>query len=77
MLEEKAKTKWCPMVQLEGTHSSRNRMSYQDHDTFADEDNISKDEEYKCWGSACAMWCWNSGSETEGYCGLRGKVVIP
>lgn len=30
-----------------------------------------------CAGAGCMMWTWQAGSSSLGYCGLRGKVVIP
>ncbi len=77
MIEAKAKLLWCPFVMIEGTHATFNRESYADDGEKFDPENNGSHKSRACWGSKCSQWVWNAGSETEGYCGLRGKVVIP
>ena len=76
MTEDNAKKLWCPMAVVKSEHVSYNRNSFDDAEDFGpDKDKPSQSQ--TCWGSHCALWTWNTGSSIEGYCGLRGKVVIP
>ena len=83
MIEDEAKTKWCPMVRvaIDGTFliNNRNQVNAEDKGRAT------------CIGSECMAWRWHlqtkpmeygmlnvSGgpdeySETEGYCGLAGN----
>lgn len=63
MTEEEAKTKWCPMVRING-----NAMDYILNRKASDRHSY-------CIGSACMMWRENVDylPGPHGYCGLAGK----
>ena len=63
MTEEEAKTKWCPMVRIDGSNMSMNI------------DDGKADLLPTCVGSDCMMWRPLRGKfGYSGYCGLAGKL---
>jgi len=66
MIEDVAKTKWCPMVRCSNNNgSAANKW-----------DNLIG-KEVMCITSRCMMWRWigeqYQGCDHLGYCGLGGK----
>lgn len=75
MIEEEAKTKWCPMVQVTSAQHM-NDIEYGDN-------RGNGDESHNCIASDCMMWRYvgyeyinpenvppTSRGTLEGYCGL-------
>jgi len=81
MIEEEAKTKWCPFVRHDT--AGQNPGSFNRTILSTDKTNLN------CIGSACMAWRWNYPPAEEvdglkvvevhhdpsgsGYCGLAGK----
>jgi len=75
MKEDVARSKWCPMVRIEGANRLFNTMS----DGF---ENASK--MYHCIGGSCMAWRefhlshvkGGEAPEPHGYCGLAGRPEL-
>jgi hypothetical protein len=80
MSEKVARTKWCPMVRIEGANRHYNTMT----DGFANSENT-----YHCIASDCMAWrqfhisfvkggsgAGDEGIKAHGYCGYAGKPDI-
>jgi hypothetical protein len=71
--EKVARTRWCPMVRIEGANRHYNTMT----DGFANSESV-----YRCIGSECMGWRQfhisfmkggADGVQAHGYCGYAGR----
>jgi len=87
VIEEEAKTKWCPFARLGSSTSGLGGMN-----RFIRPQRSEDEQEVRCIGSACMAWRWHpKGTDPDmiavrqypdvpepdepdgGYCGLAGK----
>ncbi len=61
MTEEKARTKWCPYIRVNGRNRDYTR-------TPPDK------EKFRCIASDCMMWRDNGVGDNTGFCGLGGDI---
>lgn len=89
MTEEEAKTKWCPFARVAYLPISTAQFPPSFNRTLSLDGGVDLGSGTKCIGSQCMAWRWIlvstesslthqlpllKHSDTQGYCGLVGKL---
>lgn len=81
MIEEEAKTKWCPAARVGVRWMDSQAETLSDLTAIAVNRGANATERASCIGSACMAWRWSYPPEEaagnrngpQGYCGMAGK----